>query len=64
MPLPAQSLTPTSSDEEIQSAISESIRMCINEGNEPDQCKGMAYSMARTATGKKTTRLAMTEREE
>ena len=64
MPLPAEGLTATSTDDEIQAAISESIRLCINEGNDPKQCQAIAYSMAKKSTGKKTTRLAMTEKEE
>ena len=60
MPLPAESLTAKSSDDDIKAAISESIRMCMEEGGrEQDQCIAMAYSMARQATGKGKTRLAL-----
>jgi hypothetical protein len=59
MPLPAESLTPRSSDEEIKAAIAESIALCIEEGKEQDQCVAIAYSMAREATGKGKVRLAL-----
>ena len=63
MPLPAESLSPTSSDEEIKAAISESIKLCMEEGGrEQDQCIAMAYSMAKKSTSKTKTRLALTER--
>jgi len=53
MPLPVENLTRQSSSEAIQEAISESIRLCIKEGErEEDVCKAMVYSMARKATGK------------
>jgi len=53
MPLPAEGLTPQSTPEEIQAAISDSIKQCMDEGSrEQDQCVAMAYSMARRATGK------------
>ena len=64
MPLAAEGLSPTSSDDEIQAAISASIKQCVDEGREQDQCIAMAYSMAKKSTGKKLTRLAMTEKKE
>lgn len=51
MPLPAETLTPNSTDEEISMAISESIKMCVAEGKDQKQCAAMAYDMARRATG-------------
>lgn len=53
MPLPAENLTPDSSPERIQEAISASIQQCMREGGRTqEQCAAIAYSMARTATGK------------
>lgn len=53
MPLPAEGLTPDSSPEAVQEAISASIKQCMDEGGrEQDQCIAMAHSMAREATGK------------
>jgi len=53
MPLPAESLTPESSPEQIQEAISASIEKCMQEGGKTqEECAAMAYSMARQATGK------------
>lgn len=53
MPLPAENLTPDSSPEQIQEAISKSIEQCMQEGTRPQkECAGMVYSMAKEATGK------------
>ena len=53
MPLPAESLTPDSSDEQVKQAISDSIAQCMHEGGrELEQCVAMAYAMMRRATGK------------
>ena len=53
MPLAAESLTPDSTDAEIQDKISASIQKCMEEGGrKQDECAAMAYSMARKATGK------------
>lgn len=62
MPLPVEALTPTSSDAEIQQAISASIAQCVNEGIDQKQCTAMAYSMAKKATTKGATRLALARR--
>lgn len=51
MPMPAESLTPDSTDADIKSAISSSIKMCMDEGGKQDQCVAIAYSMAKRATG-------------
>lgn len=51
MPLPVESLTPDSPREAIQSAISASIKKCMEEGKSQDQCAAMSYEMARKATG-------------
>ena len=57
MPLPVESLTRESSPEAISEAISESIRICTEEGERPpDQCQAIAYSIARKQTGKPLTR--------
>ena len=52
MPLQVEGLTPVSSEEEVQDAISASISQCMREGRPQDQCIAMAYEMARNATGK------------
>ena len=53
MPLPAESLSPNSTDPEIQDKISQSIEQCMKEGGrDQKQCAAIAYSMARKATGK------------
>lgn len=52
MPTRAEQLTPQSSPEQIQIAISSCIATEIRAGREPDQAKGMCYSMARKASGK------------
>ena len=52
MPLVAQSLTDTSTDKEIQAAISASIAKCVEEGRPQDQCAAIAYRYAEEATGK------------
>ena len=60
MPMPAESLTSKSSDQEIKDAISSTIEICMNEGGrEQKQCIAMAYSMARAHTGNKMMRLAL-----
>jgi len=51
MPLPTESLTKDSSDDEIQRAISATIEQLVNEGREQDQAIAIAYSSAREATG-------------
>lgn len=58
MPLPVQSLSPTSSPEAIKQAIARSIEQCINEGRPRDQCIAIAYRYAETATGKSSNNLA------
>ena len=51
MPLAVESLTPDSSDEAIRAAISASIETCMKEGTrKPEQCKAIAYAMARKQT--------------
>ena len=53
MPLSVESLTPDSTDAEVQTKISESIRQCMEEGGrEQKECAAMAYDMARRHTGK------------
>ena len=53
MPLPVESLTPNSTDSEIQTKISESIGKCMEEGGrEQKECAGMVYDIARERTGK------------
>lgn len=52
MPLKVEGLTPDSTDEEIQEAISDSIAQCVREGREQAQCVAMVHDMTRTATGK------------
>lgn len=50
MPLPTESLTTTSSREEIQTAISAAISQCMQEGREQEQCVAIAHETARRAT--------------
>lgn len=52
MPLAVQALTPDSDITAIRDAISKSIEKCMQEGKDQKECAGMAYSMAREATGK------------
>lgn len=53
MPLSVQQLTPESTDPDVQEAVSESIRTCMEEGGKTQQeCAGMAYGIARDKTGK------------
>ena len=61
MPLAVESLTPNSSDAQIQKAISSSIQTCMQEGGrEQKQCQAIAYSIARKKThhslGRRSTR--------
>lgn len=52
-PMPAESLTKESTDQEIQDKIAMSIEACMKEGGkEMKQCAAMSYDMARRATGK------------
>jgi predicted NBD/HSP70 family sugar kinase len=53
MPLPTESLTKDSSDQEIQQAISDAIAQLVNEGRDQQQAIAIAYSTARQATGGK-----------
>ena len=51
MPLPTEKLSPTSSDEAVQTAISETIEICMREGGrEQAQCVSIANQTARRAT--------------
>ena len=52
MPLSVERLTPTSSEEEVSKAISDSISQCVREGKEQKVCVAMVHTMARGATGK------------
>lgn len=53
MPLSVERLTPESSQQAIQQAISDSIKQCMDEGGrDQKECAGMAYGMARDKTGK------------
>ena len=56
MPLAAENLSPDSSSEEIQQAISDSIATCIREGNDREQCAAIAYRYATDKTGKPLSR--------
>ena len=52
MPLPAEGLTPDSSQDEIRAAVSASIAQCMQEGGrEQEECTAMAMEIARRATG-------------
>lgn len=54
MPLAVDRLTPDSSKEAIDRAISESISQCMHEGGRKvAQCEAIAFSKARKATGKR-----------
>lgn len=51
MPLPTESLTPSSSDTAVRKAISDSISQCMQEGGkQQDQCVAIAHETARRAT--------------
>ena len=50
MPMPAESLTPQSTAEEVRAAISATIAKCVEEGGEQKQCTAIAFSMARRQT--------------
>ena len=52
MPTKAEGLSPSSSEEAINAAISESIATLVNEGYPQDQAVRIAYEQARKATGK------------
>ena len=52
MPLAVDNLTPKSTDQQIQDAISETIKKLMEEGKDQKAAAGQAYSMARQATGK------------
>ena len=53
MPLSVESLTPESTDAEVQDRISASIKQCMDEGGkEQKQCAAIAYDIARKQTGK------------
>ena len=50
MPLPTERLGPNSSDEDIQTALSESIRICMEEGGRSqEQCQTIANETAQRA---------------
>ena len=51
MPLPTESLTPDSTDEQIQAAISAAIEQLMAEGRDQDQAVAIAHETARKATG-------------
>lgn len=51
MPLAVDSLTPDSSSENVQRAISESIVQCIREGGKREECTAQAHSIAERKTG-------------
>lgn len=56
MPIPEiEKLTKGSSDSQIQAAVSSCIATEIRAGREPDQAKGMCYSMVREKTGGRPT---------
>jgi len=52
MPLAVENLTPDSTDQQIQDAISATIKKLMEEGKEQKEAAGQAYGMAREATGK------------
>ena len=54
MPLAVENLTPESTHQAIQDAISESMSTCMKEadGRTQKECAGMIYDLARTKTGK------------
>jgi len=57
MPLSVESLTPESTELEIQDKISQSIGQCMEEGGrEQKECAGMVYDKARERTGKELNR--------
>ena len=54
MPLSVERLTPESTHQAIQDAISESMSQCMKEadGRTQKECAGMIYGIARDKTGK------------
>lgn len=52
MPMPTESLTRDSSDEEIRNAISRTISMLVDEGREQEQAVAIAVSSAREHAGR------------
>ncbi len=50
MPLPTESLNPSSTKEQIDAAISASIAQCVREGKDQAQCQAIAFSTAKKAT--------------
>ena len=54
MPNPTmERLTPDSTDQQVQDAISKEIELCMGEpGADQKACAGRAYGMARDKTGK------------
>lgn len=63
MPLAVENLTPRSTDEEIEKAISESIATCVKEGRPRDQCAAIAHKYAREKTNKSDMRLGFATNE-
>jgi len=61
MPLPVENLSAQSTEEEIRTALSESIAQCIREGRSREQCAAIAYNYARERTGKGSFQLGLTE---
>jgi len=52
MPLSVQSLTPDSTQDAIDTAKSESIAQCVNEGRPQDQCVAIVMRYIEEATGR------------
>lgn len=53
MPLPVDSLTSSSSTQQVRDAISQSIEQCMKEGGKNQkECAGMVYGIARDKSGK------------
>lgn len=50
MPMPAESLTPRSTPDDVQKAISATIERLISEGHPKAEAQAMAYAMARRAS--------------
>ena len=52
MPIPTESLTPQSTDQEIKDAINATVRQLVDEGKTPEEAVAAAIASARQAAGR------------
>jgi hypothetical protein len=52
MPMPTESLTRQSTDDEIRQAVSDTIAQLVNEGRDQDQAEAIALDSARRHAGR------------